>query len=88
METETRERGKTEDKRKARKGTIKVTLHLTAASVLGRDETAVFIGGETDEQRKRKKKEEKRSKERRKCEKKGKIAGLRKKGTEKGRNSL
>lgn len=44
-------------------------MHLTAASVLGRDETAVFIGGETDEQRKTKKKggkEKQREKEMRK----------------------
>lgn len=65
-----------------------MTLHLTAASVLGRDETAVFIGGETVVQKRRKENEEKRSKERRKCEKKGKIAGQRKKGGKKGEQPL
>ncbi|TGZ53331.1 hypothetical protein DBV15_08533, partial [Temnothorax longispinosus] len=40
------------DERKGRKRTIKVTLHRAAASVLGRDGTAVSEGGEVGRQRK------------------------------------
>jgi hypothetical protein len=36
---------------KGEKGTIKVTLHRVAASVLGRDGTAVSEGGEVGRQR-------------------------------------
>lgn len=48
---------------KGEKGTIKMTLHRVAASVLGRDGTAVSEGGEVSRQRKmeeRKRKEVKR----------------------------
>lgn len=65
---------------KAENGTIKVKLHLRA-SVMGRDETAVFVGAKTGRRgRKKKKGRKEKSEERRKCEKKGKIAVQRKKG--------
>lgn len=69
---EIEQRSRKETRGKGEKGTIKVTLHRAAASVLGRDGTAVSEGGEVGRQRKMegKKKEERRSKERRICEKK------------------
>lgn len=60
-------------------------MHLTAASVLGRDETAVFIGGETDEQRKRKKKGGKEKQREKEMRKEGKDSWTEeKKGRKKG----
>jgi len=41
---------------KGEKGTIKVMLHRAAASVLERDGTAVFEGGEVDREREREEK--------------------------------
>lgn len=56
---EIEQKSRKETRGKGEKGTIKVTLHRAAASVLGRDGTAVSEGGEVDEE---KMKERKRGK--------------------------
>jgi len=58
---EQRSRKKTREK--GEKGTIKVMLHRAAASVLERDGTAVFEGGEVDRERERERERERGEKE-------------------------